>query len=630
MRLNRVITCSFVLALSAGASSIALAVPYASGVRNSMDSTWEFVLNEAADSVTVLRDGGNAVNLGAIGPGRHTFDLMNFSTFEIRVEKSAPVGWTSINGPSNPFANFTAPTGLAINNDPSSPYFGAVYIGNSSATATNLGRPQVHGIYPLTADIRGVNLSNFMEVTDANDTSQAKVPGGWAFGAAFASPWRMTLDDSNNLIVSDSSNEEGGIKYASPDLTMGGLVLGRGYDLDGNPIGSGQETGPVGGVFSQEMDEFGRIPLHGSMGSKPYVTGSVGTDLTVWALDEDLDPDLAVPGNDYQSIWRWDVGSATDFDAMAPELVIAARDIGHGYLAINNVRASAHYDEQSDNWYITQYRFNGTGQSGLVVIDADGDGPNLLDPFNPNVLWASNDFTIENNVDGFDNACCPGNDDVLRLTGDVTVSPDGTKLFLHRVGDFGDNPALLNNGVVLIIPLDEEGLPEIEVAGGKLANVEQIIISGNNGSHVSGTAVEFDAAGNLYVTNSATADGGQLMQVFSPGGGWTAITNSNGTFSLIPMAPPAGTAGDYNNNGIVDAADYVVWRKLLGTNTQLENEGEGVTPGMVTDEDYSTWRTNFGLVTPPGAGSFAAVPEPGTVVIALSAVLGAFVRRRQS
>ena len=31
----------------------------------------------------------------------------------------------------------------------------------------------------------------------------------------------------------------------------------------------------------------------------------------------------------------------------------------------------------------------------------------------------------------------------------------------------------------------------------------------------------------------------------------------------VAPPPPAGINGDYNNNGIVDAADYVVWRNRL-------------------------------------------------------------------
>lgn len=80
--------------------------------------------------------------------------------------------------------------------------------------------------------------------------------------------------------------------------------------------------------------------------------------------------------------------------------------------------------------------------------------------------------------------------------------------------------------------------------------------------------------------------------------------------------------GDYNNNGIVDAADYTVWRDNLGANIGLANET--ATLGLVTQEDYDVWKTNFGSVI--GSGSAldqgAGVPEPATWLLTL-ACLGA-------
>jgi len=61
--------------------------------------------------------------------------------------------------------------------------------------------------------------------------------------------------------------------------------------------------------------------------------------------------------------------------------------------------------------------------------------------------------------------------------------------------------------------------------------------------------------------------------------------------------PPAGQ-GDFNSDGKVDAADYVVWRK-------------GFLGGTFDEEDYATWRSNFG--TTFGSGQLASqVPEPAT------------------
>ncbi len=46
--------------------------------------------------------------------------------------------------------------------------------------------------------------------------------------------------------------------------------------------------------------------------------------------------------------------------------------------------------------------------------------------------------------------------------------------------------------------------------------------------------------------------------------------------------------GDFNNNGTVDAADYILWRKKNGGGA-LPNDG-GITPGVTNSADYTYWR----------------------------------------
>jgi len=84
------------------------------------------------------------------------------------------------------------------------------------------------------------------------------------------------------------------------------------------------------------------------------------------------------------------------------------------------------------------------------------------------------------------------------------------------------------------------------------------------------------------------------------------------------VATVPGVAGDYNGNGIVDAADYVVWREGLGT--------------TFTQNDYDVWRAHFGQTGGSGAGasSPAAVPESATWVMLMIAMAGWCLRRRPS
>jgi hypothetical protein len=86
-------------------------------------------------------------------------------------------------------------------------------------------------------------------------------------------------------------------------------------------------------------------------------------------------------------------------------------------------------------------------------------------------------------------------------------------------------------------------------------------------------------------------------------------------------------AGDYNNNGTVDAADYVVWRKTLG-DVGAGLPADGNNDGMIDADDYNLWRTNFGRSASAGASlSTGAVPEPaGAAMLALAVGLAAIRR----
>ncbi|MEX2093758.1 MAG: hypothetical protein WD971_13825 [Pirellulales bacterium] len=109
-----------------------------------------------------------------------------------------------------------------------------------------------------------------------------------------------------------------------------------------------------------------------------------------------------------------------------------------------------------------------------------------------------------------------------------------------------------------------------------------------------------------------------------PGRQWS-LRQRGGTVTLQVLA--ALLLGDYNGNGIVDAADYTVWRNNLGANITLPNEDPTQTPGWVTVDDYAVWKSHFGESSlGSGAGEVApdstGVPEPATLWLALIALAG--------
>ena len=117
-----------------------------------------------------------------------------------------------------------------------------------------------------------------------------------------------------------------------------------------------------------------------------------------------------------------------------------------------------------------------------------------------------------------------------------------------------------------------------------------------------------------FLKNGISASG--ALGVDSPvstDGRFTSINE----FVFIPV-----TQGDYNQNGVVDAADYVMWRKGLGT--------------TYTQTDYDVSRTNFGQTIGSGGALPSAdplsiaVPEPVAWVMLLTGTLAIFSRRFDS
>jgi pimeloyl-ACP methyl ester carboxylesterase len=94
-------------------------------------------------------------------------------------------------------------------------------------------------------------------------------------------------------------------------------------------------------------------------------------------------------------------------------------------------------------------------------------------------------------------------------------------------------------------------------------------------------------------------------------------------FAAHPISMPVPS--DFSGDGVVDAADYVMWRKGLGTD--------------YTQNDYDVWRAHFGETADGGSAGYPlgasaqsppAVPEPSAFLLAAMALINLFPWRRKS
>ncbi len=98
------------------------------------------------------------------------------------------------------------------------------------------------------------------------------------------------------------------------------------------------------------------------------------------------------------------------------------------------------------------------------------------------------------------------------------------------------------------------------------------------------------------------------------GGGlaWEVEQNAGGLSLAVVQGPVL--AGDYNFDGVVNAADYTVWRNSLGqTGAGLAADGDG--NQVIDADDYVIWKTNFGSQAPAGIALTQHVPEPSSLAL---------------
>lgn len=144
------------------------------------------------------------------------------------------------------------------------------------------------------------------------------------------------------------------------------------------------------------------------------------------------------------------------------------------------------------------------------------------------------------------------------------------------------------------------------------------------------------SAGQSFLVLSAGSGFGGTQfdaEILPKIGGGLSLDIEYDTKKIIVVV--VGVPGDYNLNGVVDAADYTIWRNTLG------QEGawlaaDGNRDGHVSALDYDVWKTHFGEAAGSGAGARrscladAGVPEPGAVSSALLALAGLFAGARRN
>src|SRR5690606_11755969 len=87
----------------------------------------------------------------------------------------------------------------------------------------------------------------------------------------------------------------------------------------------------------------------------------------------------------------------------------------------------------------------------------------------------------------------------------------------------------------------------------------------------------------------------------------------------VPEFPPPATPGDFNSDGNVDGADFVIWQTNFPNNSGAAtlDIGDANGDGNVDGADFVMWQTNF----PTIGGGQTVVPEPASMMLMLIGML---------
>ena len=121
---------------------------------------------------------------------------------------------------------------------------------------------------------------------------------------------------------------------------------------------------------------------------------------------------------------------------------------------------------------------------------------------------------------------------------------------------------------------------------------------------------------------------GEFETVFvDPIGSYLTLRVAYDGDRVLAVVAPA-IDGDYNADGVVDAADYVVWRGALDRAVTPYTIADGTGDGFVDQADFEVWAANYGL----NAHALARpnqVPEPSPAAAVLAGASGASVVARR-
>jgi fibronectin-binding autotransporter adhesin len=483
---------------------------------------------------------------------------------------------------------------------------------NATANWHNAGGPAVDKFFDTDSvtfadTYAGTPVTNFA-VTVATNVSPASVTvdstNNYTIGGAgmIAGTGTFTKRGSSTLIMQKTNTFSGNatIEAGTVDVgavtgalgvgqlhLSGGTVLGtnNGFTNSAIVVNAGTST-----IKSNNATSLGLPALSGS------------GNLIVTSDDDSLRVDLAGAANTFSGNVTFGPDGVISM-AMPVRIAGAANDLPNANVTLQNGAGMAN-------------RNGSSAVVGLEIGALSGDSTTNLTPFNgggtsPGTNWIIGSLNANTNFAGVIQDGGGGG-----ALGHVTKQGTGTLILSGANTYTGDTT--VNGGTLSITTPFLANAADVFLAPGTTLNLN----FGNLATIDTIDSLFFNGVSQQTGTWGRLGSGADFESAFFTGDGLLMVS------SFIPSV----LSGDFNNDGIVDAVDYTVWRNNFGDTTEadINNAGDGL--NGVDAGDYTLWKASYGNTAPGsgGGGMASVVPEPASWFVALMAVtLGGCWRRRK-
>jgi poly(beta-D-mannuronate) lyase len=440
------------------------------------------------------------------------------------------------------------------------------------------------GAISISAGVPNSALNEYFQVKDAVIAHNTIVNvGGPAitFDDGLGSSGRTLL--AQNVTVANNL-----FRSSGPTIFEGSQ--GTGWTWQGN-IAFGGSLGPVAGnpgvnVVDPQL-QFGADGLWRPGPASPAINGGAGDYSSLIATDMDGQPRVGI----------YDIGADEVSAATIVRRPLTADDVGPTW---------SHVDPPTPPPGGGGCKLAGCAiqaENYEAILDPDGDGNiftkiSVVDALGEQVIKAPNGSTVS----------LPGTHETI-ATYEMVFQSAGTYTAYYRVRGFnGSTDSIYAPDGFAVDPDNSVATNQTGEFFWKKDTQTFSISSGNVGMPLEfrlgmrEQQAEIDA---LVLNLSSSLTNAQLDDLF------------------------AVLAGDYNSDGHVDAADYVLWRKTSGQNVPHWSGADGNGDGVVDGEDFDVWSENVGSsLTGAGGGAAAFVPEPASQILAAMAIVALSFRRK--